>query len=102
MTTDWKALCTELLESAEELDDLMQGAIDGDYMPDSLTLQPVRLCLERARIALSQPEPEGPTDDELDYLWTEIDGGPDCCAWRPYARAVLARWGRPITITKTP
>jgi hypothetical protein len=44
---------------------------------------------------LAQPEPEGPSDDELDYWWAEIDGGPDCCAWRPYARTVLARFARP-------
>ena len=117
MTTDWKALCAELLESAKELDDLMQGAIDGDYMPDSLTLQPIRLCLERARIALDQPEPQEPTDEEILNLseehcvsYTRLDGS----VTYPYendmnmkddvlffARALIAadraRWGRPVT-----
>jgi hypothetical protein len=106
MTTDYRALCAELLESAEELDDLMQGAIDGDYMPDSLTLQPIRSCLERAHTLLAQPEPVGPTDDELirvyqaayqpawergEHFGCHIDG----------LRAVLAHWGRP-TIAPIP
>jgi hypothetical protein len=47
--------------------------------------------------ALAQPEPQGhgPTDEELDELWADIDGGGAIWAWQPYARAVLARWGRP-------
>ena len=53
----------------------------------------------RARAALAQPEPEVPTDEDLDafiygfffeddwYYNTEMERG--------LARAVLARWGRP-------
>ena len=29
-------------DSIKELADLMQGVIDGDYKPDSFTLQPIR------------------------------------------------------------
>lgn len=43
----------------------------------------------------SQSVSEGPTDEELDELFTEIDQGGEALAWRAYARAVLARWGQP-------
>jgi hypothetical protein len=44
--------------------------------------------------ALAQPEPQGPTDAELDELAEEyLDWNAD--GIRGYARAVLARWGRP-------
>jgi hypothetical protein len=47
-----------------------------------------------ARAYLAQPEPQGPTDDELDELWDE-EGSyfnlyPEV---RRTIRAVLARWG---------
>jgi hypothetical protein len=52
----------------------------------------------RARIALTQPEPEGPTDRELLNLGNDVMG--DCLPCDPdlllaFARAVLARCGRP-------
>jgi hypothetical protein len=50
---------------------------------------------------LVQSEPEGPTDEELDELWAEIDGGGAIWAWQNYARAVLARYARP-TIKPVP
>jgi hypothetical protein len=52
----------------------------------------------RARAFLSQPEPEGPTDEELHDLWIELYGfhdGPTSGDVEVIARAVLARWGRP-------
>lgn len=58
--TDFRELCTELLEDAIELADLMQGVLDGDYTPDCLTLQPIKGSIKRARLALAQPEPQGP------------------------------------------
>jgi hypothetical protein len=45
--------------------------------------------------ALAQPEPQGPTDEELITMWAttryidQPEGG------LAYGRAVLARWGRP-------
>jgi transcription elongation factor Elf1 len=47
------------------------------------------------RAALAQPEPQGPSDQELDEMFTEVDQGGECQSWRAFARAVLARWGRP-------
>jgi len=61
--------------------------------------------LRELKAALAQPEPEGPTDEELNefavYWW-----GPDtdersvedviqCGGMAVFARALLARWGRP-------
>ena len=93
--TDYKQLCVELLDSAEELDDLMEGIRLGNYMPDSLTLQPMRAVLARARAALAEPEPEvtTPSDEELMALAVavfEYEFATD----KDYARAVLARWGK--------
>jgi len=57
------------------------------------------------RAALAQPEPQGPTDEELDefavFWWgsdTDERGVSDvieCGSITAFARAVLARWGRP-------
>jgi hypothetical protein len=52
-----------------------------------------------ANAALAQPKPEGPTDRESFALWEEMrDGMESYPSWRDFddfARAFLARWGRP-------
>jgi hypothetical protein len=77
---DYRALCAELVAAFEiQLDELRFNN---------------RLCI-RARAALAQPEPQGPTDAELITMWAttryidQPEGG------LAYGRAVLARWGRP-------
>jgi hypothetical protein len=92
--TDWRALCAELIEAA----------IDPCENDGFLSLVSV---VDRIRTALSQPEREGPTDEELDQVlfqaWNAyMDsrspfGGPvdQRRLDRAKARAVLARWGRP-------
>ena len=55
----------------------------------------LKVALNTARALLAQPVAEGPTDEELDELLTELNQGGECLSWRAYARAVLARWGRP-------
>ena len=64
--------------------------------------EPQQHCLEAMDPpeANSQPEPQGPTDEELDELWAEIDGGGAIWAWQDFARAVLARWGTPANNTR--
>jgi hypothetical protein len=52
-------------------------------------------ALDEYRDLLARPEPQGPTDAELDALFTEVDQGGECQSWRAFARAVLARWGTP-------
>ena len=50
----------------------------------------------------SQPEPQGPTDEELWEAYDQMDGAPEDWAWvRDYASAVLARWACP-TIQPVP
>jgi len=104
---NFRALCAELLEDADELADLMQGVIDGDYVPDSLTLQPIKGSMARARAALAQPEPVGPTDEALASFtawFCRNYPGPNTIIHRPEwhapkvfraAESALARWGRP-------
>ena len=82
MTTDFRALCAELLTWAERT--------SAHYVapPDVIV---------RARAALAAPE-QGPTDEELYQFWFDHDlwdddiGPGDVAA---IARAALARWGRP-------
>ena len=86
--TDFRALCAEL---ANEL----QGYKVAHPMH-------CRALLNLARAALAQPEPQGPTDEELDefaiYWWgpeTDERLVSDVIEWggmAAYARAVLARW----------
>jgi hypothetical protein len=78
--TDYKRLCAELVD-----------AIDSGIPTDRMHLSPLML---RVRDALAEPEPEGPTDEALDELFTEIDQSGEPESWRVYARAVLARWGQ--------
>ena len=98
MTTDFRALCAELLSALEN-----EGYAHWVHTPDE-----DELCL-CARAALAEPEPEGPTDEELTQLLFEGFRGPIeflCEAEEEahlmirnhvrFARAVLARWGQPL------
>ena len=86
MTTDYRALCAELVELSAPVDSISRLA---------WRLQQLDRLANRARALLDQPVPEGPTDEELDELFTEIDQSGEALSWRLYARAALARWGRP-------
>jgi hypothetical protein len=92
--TDFRALCARM---ADELDHYRQLLMDDRRATHALAAE--------ARAALAQPEPQGPTDEELNNLankaWISVDvlkeydlieNAFDCCG---FARAVLARWGRP-------
>ena len=54
MTTDFRALCAELVQEVEQLWSIVR---DDNNEPHPLA--------NRARALLAQPEPEGPTDEEL-------------------------------------
>jgi len=77
MTTDFRALCVELLDCLEKA--------DWPHKQKHVFEQWVYI----ARKVLAEPEPEGPTDDAL----LELYQGPGTFSAIEYARAVLARWG---------
>lgn len=97
--TDYKALCAELLAAADEYAGM------NPYM---------RLdnAMKAARAALAEPEPVGPTQDEImslayeyftfrgnshrdSFFATSIEAKKDPCAsLDDFARAVLDRWGQ--------
>jgi hypothetical protein len=81
--TDFRSLCARM---ADELDHYRQLLMDDRREVHSLAAE--------ARAALAQPEPQGPTNEELWELYDEMGGVPEDSAWcLNYARAVLARWG---------
>ena len=116
--TDYKQLCADLIAAWDDLPwhydwkGNLIGLADGCQLDD--------IAVERARAALAEPEPEGPTDEEIMELMPQqmrddlaaaaraLSGfDPDnikaASAFRiilnrhcvDHARAVLARWGRP-------
>jgi len=80
--TDFRALCAELVEDIEE----WMGATEHNA-PSSVAL------VNRARAALAQLEPQGPTDEELRELRREQEWPVAEALYFSIARAVLARWG---------
>ena len=90
MTPDFRAMCAELLNGLDEL-------AHPRYPFPGYT----RCAMDRARALLAEPEAEGPTDEELEKLAEPFsfvaEGGWDRSVYDEtgYARAVLARWGRP-------
>ena len=59
-------------------------------------------CDLALQTAAAQPDPQGPTDEELDAIWFASGSGVDGREWRTFARAVLARWGRPAQSNPVP
>ena len=83
MSTDWKALCADLVKAVDNYD------FDTESMVQDYSV------LDRARAALAQPEPEGPTDEELRAAYDEVCWGEmDADNFIKATRVVLARWGR--------
>ena len=80
---DYRAMCAELVDELEHTEDW-----------------PTRdALLARARALLAQPVAEGPTDEELEEEFgaalLKLSGDSMNATAVDYARAVLARWGRP-------
>jgi hypothetical protein len=100
MTTDYRAMCAELVDSLHKHTSMWEGhEID---------------LVARARALLAQPVAEGPTDDKLMDIAVRLDlvyymgegrgfASPyvetECAEITAevlaYARAALAKWGRP-------
>ena len=87
--TDFRALCAELVETWDATADFDFNDF-GNASADIVT---------RARAALVEPVGEAPTDQELDrllyYEFTTSTGHGERQDAMGFARAVLARWGRP-------
>lgn len=108
--TDFRALCAELVED-------LALWLEYDGPPSRLPKEEDESCrlLRRARTALAEPKPEGPTDEELLELMPQVMRDDLASVSRlsgaqiglaagvfrttlnvrvlEYARAVLARWG---------
>jgi hypothetical protein len=122
--TDFRALCTELLSA---MDTLYKQSVTTSYS-QTIEINGIRHAipigkdilaqdavyadlLDRTRAALAQPEPQGPTNEELkqmfhanDTLSKHCEAGTDWSEplmmkyeFPAVARAVLARWGRPTS-----
>jgi hypothetical protein len=63
--TDFRALCAELADSLEDW--LSSNSIGGISLDDGTDAE----LIFRARTALAQPEPQGPTDEKLLELMPE-------------------------------
>jgi len=99
--TDFRALCAELADSLEDW--LSSNFIGGISLDDGTDAE----LIFRARAALAQPEPQGPTDQEITE-WADAAPGvpqealdPEFCGWRrcfgekefaDTIRAALAHW----------
>jgi len=102
--TDFRALCAELVAALKEWTEYEQPCTK----EDDTDLAQARRLVQRAYALLAQPEPQGPTDEEIndwhgrcadlsrlgeaDHYWA-FDLRHDEVAG--VVRAVLARWGRP-------
>jgi hypothetical protein len=100
--TDWRALCAELVAMLDA-QALRDPEMDGG------------LLRRRARARLAQPEPEGPTNEEIDALerkcwkleslvehdlragFSEAFPKDETFDHRAFAHVVLEHWGRPTT-----
>ena len=93
-----RELIQRLTGALSELRDLIPAIMEGSYEPDSFTLQPLESAIQEVSIALAQPEPVAPTDEELIEMWHSSDWFNEGATPREFisiARAALARWGRP-------
>lgn len=91
MTTDYRALCSQLADELHKHTSLYDGHESE--------------LVARARAALAQPEPEGPTDEEInDLYWATATAHPvreNIAVHIAGLRAVLQRWTHP-TLTPIP
>ena len=88
MTTDYRALCAELLLFSEEAGEICMNESLWPKSDPTCTLQ------QRARALLAQPVVEGPTDEELLAMRSWSCHGPTFDSdLVDFARAVLAKWG---------
>jgi hypothetical protein len=98
MTTDYRALCAELVAIE---DALSRGSVrfsnQGQALDGYSALAAFRDVAERSRELMAESAEEGPTDEELKhmlyYQFTTSTGHGERVDEIGFARAVLARWG---------
>jgi len=95
MSTDFRALCAELLKAWDSAPEFDLSCVDQ--------------AMDNARAALAQPEPQGPSDEALASFtawFCRNYPGPDTIIHKPEwhapkvfraAESAIARWGRPAT-----
>jgi hypothetical protein len=114
--TDFRALCAELLEAIDDL----PWQYDWKGNPVGPLAEVDDAPFERASAALAQPEPQGPTDEEIEAAarviygsmrfdrisytkpWVERGNSFAQDEARRCARAVLTRWGCPAIEPQKP
>jgi hypothetical protein len=85
--THYKQLCVELLSELENAIQVIHAEDGTRHISGAYAV------INKVKNTLAEPEPEDPTDEELDELFTEIDQSGEPESWLAFARAVLARWG---------
>ena len=112
MTNPYRAMCAELVDALDNLLALVNGEcpslLDGDRGGSGFLDIEIDDALTTARALLAQPEPEGPTDEELEKLVFDnysiaisfaCDSKEEAqvmiSSYVKFARAVLAHWGHP-------
>ena len=82
---DYKALCAELVDELE----------DWIYCDDESEIADTHSLINRARAALSQPEPVAPTESDVTELFYRHMGEGSEVGFENAIAEALARWGRP-------
>jgi hypothetical protein len=93
--TDFRELCAELHAAVQLYTGQNPSAAN---TPPNEIVSRLMDAMSATATALSQPEPEGPTDKELGdllyYQYTASTGHGERQDVLGFARGVLARWGR--------
>lgn len=89
--TDYKQLCAELLCAMDEIEEC--EAVDWSLVKTK-PLKMANQSMAEARAALAEPEPKGPKDSDLHALAFRFAQPCFDFDYIPFARAVLARWGK--------
>ena len=96
MSTTFRALCAELLQTADTL--LGQGespANPGERLILTVHLEELEDCANRTRAALAQPELVAPTDEDVTELFYRHMGEGSEVGFENAIAEALARWGTP-------
>ena len=100
MTDQFRAMCAELVAIEDALSGgSVQFSNQGQALDGYSALATFRDVADRARALLAEAVAEGPTDEELEEEFgaalLKLSGDSMNATAVAYARAVLARWGRP-------